>query len=74
MVILHGLEEIEGTGDIIIVISQRLLDRFGDGFQASKMNDEVERFGTEELVELVGVEEVDFVEIGLRAGDLLDFV
>ena len=38
------------------------------------MNNEVEMGLVEEVVESLGITEVDFVEVGLFAGDLLDFV
>ena len=71
---LHGLEEIESAGDVVVVIAERLFDGFGDGFEPSEMNDEVEMSAGEDLVEGFAIEEVDFVEGGLGAGDLGDSV
>ncbi len=71
---LHGLEEIESAGDVVVVIAERLFDGFGDSFEPSEMNDEVEMGAGEDLVEGFVIEEVDFVEGGFGAGDLGDFI
>ncbi len=72
--VLHSLEEIKGASNVIIIVAERLFDRFGDGLEPGKMDDEVEMGAGEDVVKGVGVEEVDFVKTGSFACDLLDFV
>ena len=51
-----------------------MFDRFGDGFESGKVNDEVKMGFFEKLVELVSIEEVDLVELGFGAGKFFDVV
>lgn len=38
----HGIEEIDGTIDVGLVVAERLGDRLGDGFEAGEMHDRVD--------------------------------
>ena len=48
---LHRLEEVEGAGDVVVVVLERLFDGFGDGFEAGEMDDKVKMGMVENLVE-----------------------
>ena len=50
MMFLHAIQKVECAGDIVVIISEWLLDGFADGFETSKMNDGVERIGREYFV------------------------
>ena len=48
---LHRLEEVEGAGDVVVVVLERLFDGFGDGFESGEVDDEVKMGMVEDLVE-----------------------
>ena len=48
---LHRLEEVEGAGDVVVVVLERLFDGFGDGFEAGEVDDKVKTGMVENLVE-----------------------
>ncbi len=48
---LHRLEEVEGTGDVVVVVFERLFDGFGDGFEAGEVDDKIKMRMVENLVE-----------------------
>ena len=74
VMVLHGLEEVDSASNIVVVVTERLFDRFGDGFKAGKMDDKVEIGAREDSIEGFKIEKIDFMENGLGVCDLLDFV
>ena len=48
---LHRVEEVEGAGDIVVVVFEWLFDGFGDGFEAGEVDDKVKMGMVENLVE-----------------------
>lgn len=48
---LHRLEEVEGAGDVVVVVLEWLFDGFGDGFEAGEVDNKVKMGMVENLVE-----------------------
>lgn len=64
---MEELDEVEGAGDVGLVVAERDLGRLPDSLKASEMNTGREGIELEDLLEGDTVEEIDLVE-DKRAG------
>ncbi len=68
----HRLQQLDGAGEIVVVIAQRDLDGLSHGLQAGEMDDRIEVLLGEDPVDRAPIEEVAMVKLELAPGDPLD--
>ena len=66
----HGLAEGQGAADVVVVVSERHLDRLAHGLQARKMDHGVEGVVAEDSVQGRTVAQVRFHEGQVPPGDV----
>ena len=72
---LHGSTQIQRTGDVIVIIPQRLVNRFSDGFQAGKMNAAVNlRVFIKHAVKRLPIQKIHTVKAKIFSRNLPDAV
>ena len=72
MEFLHASEQIDGAGEIVLVVEDWFFDGFGYGFEAGKMHDEVETIVFENPFDGAVVDKVGMVKNWGFASDFFD--
>ena len=72
LVLLHQLEQVQGAGQVVVVVFQRFLHRLPHRLEPGEVDDPVELVGAKDRLGGGVVQQVDLAERHLFAGDLLN--
>jgi hypothetical protein len=70
--LFHGLNEVQGAGDIIVVVREGDLTAFTDGLEGGEMNDCIDGFALEDRIDRGSIKQVDLMEFQGFSSDFLD--